>query len=138
MQVLQALSVRMNLGDRDPYKKEREAEYAEYKRLAIRGIPACICAYVIYAHPDLTLIEKARDLLIVGVMYGLVSYCYSKLAKDNLFFSISVLIAWSWLIYEWWFVEDVSFVGAFLPSVGLLLIVTRVLALHDFYKLVKK
>ncbi|MBY6213257.1 hypothetical protein KUV95_17045 [Microbulbifer agarilyticus] len=128
----------MERDERDPYKKEREEEYAGYKRLTIRAAPAFVCAYVIYANPYLAILDKARDLLIVAVMYGLVSYCYSKLPKDNLVFSISVLLAWSWLIYEWWFVEGVSFIGSFLPAAGLLLIISRVLIWHDMYKSVKE
>ena len=127
----------MSIDPKDPYKEERNAEYAEHTRMAIRAVPCFACIYAIFLRLDSPLAEISRDVLIVLGVHLLVELCYGIIKKDNWIFTLSVFTAWSWLIYEWWFVEDVNFLSAFVPSLGLLLTTTCLIVYYNYYKKVK-
>jgi hypothetical protein len=128
---------KMSIDPHDPYEKERNAEYAEHNRMAIRALPCLVCGYALFWRFSTPLIESARDVLIVLGVHLLVELCYGIIKKDNWVFTISVFFAWSWLIYEWWFIESVNFLSAFGPSLALLFTTTCLIAFYDFYRKIK-
>lgn len=127
----------MNRDQNDPYKKERNAAYAEHNRNAIRALPCFACIYAIVLRFDEPWAESGRDILVVLGMHLLVEICYGAIKRDSWVFTITVFTAWAWLIYEWWFVESVSFLSAFVPSVGLLLTATCLVVAYSYYKKIR-
>lgn len=117
---------------KDPYKEYRDKEHASINRMAIRTVPFMFCAYIFYGQLFIGVDEGAPSLgeigksfLVVLCFHIYIEIIYSSLKKDSTVFSLAVMIAWVWCIYQWWFVENVNFFQAFLPPLGIVLIVAK-------------
>ncbi|MCV6620774.1 MAG: hypothetical protein OIF51_03370 [Cellvibrionaceae bacterium] len=101
-------------------------------------MPFFICSYGLIFIPGGGTGEKIRDIIILICFHLAVEFCYKSVKADSFIFSITVLLAWCWLIYEWWFVKDVSFYMAFGPSLALIVLISRLLAFVTLYKTAKE
>ena len=127
----------MEFDHKDPYKNERDADYARHNRTAIRALPFMISFYAMFWRfnfSPIPITEFLRDIFIIFTAHFTVEVFYAFIDKDNWLFTCCVFLSWSWLIYEWWFVENVSFISAFIPPLGLLLAATILAFDYDLYK----
>ncbi len=80
----------MNRGA-DPYKEERQKEYAGYHRETIRSIPFMVCVYALffqwidsYNGFAENIVDVRYPLFLVFVFHILVEVIYKLVDKDNL------------------------------------------------------
>jgi len=113
----------------------RESEYDEYIKYFIRCVPFSI-AYVLCGHLYENM-DILKNLLWVFGFHILVEITYFRINRDTKVVSFLTWAAWSWFIYIWHIDGFKNPFYAMLPSVVMLLTLSRLCIWWNIYKVKK-